>query len=792
MTIVYLTLAWACGLIIGATSALNPPAQVLWLVAIISLCLTIVLRKQPGSRIPLLCISLVALGVLRMEAVTAPPGSNALFTLNGQGWRMIEGVIIAEPDVRDEHVNLHVRVETLHRFEQRTPLTGNALVQAPRYGNYAYGDRITAAGLILTPPEFDDFSYRDYLARQGILTWIPNAEVEILGSGFGNPAIASLLTLKSHTHSIITNAIPEPQASLLVGILLGVETGISPEVRDAFNATGTSHVIAISGFNMTLIAGLLSRLLSTLWPNRKWITAGLSIAAIAVYTVFVGANAPVLRAAVMSALLVIAPLLGRKTYVPASLAFAAFAMSVHDPFVLWDIGFQLSFAAVLGLALLVEPLERIFRRGLSRFFRTETTEKLLRLLSEPLIVTLAAQITTTPLIALYFGRLSISSLVVNFLILPAQTPLLILGGLATIISLVLPVLGQPIYWGAWVFLTWTTEVVRLFARLPGAEIQISVSEGLVAAFYAGMLAITLLNGTRPGWFQRIRTLGGKRGMKLALTAAGGLAVILLVIANMALPDGRLHVYFLDSGDSNAVLIKTPDGSHILVDGGRYPTRLLTALGDLLPFWQRDIEILILTQPKDAQVAALPAVLERYEIGQVLTNGQPPEAEDAQLLLARLAENSTPITTVYAGYTLETTDGVRLEVLHPGYVPLADVHPNDVGLVLRVSYGAASFLLMPDLSPDAEASLLASGQWLHGTVLQLPNHGSDRVSSEAFLEHVSPQIAVVQVAAGNYQGNPAEEVIQRLDGIPLYRTDLQGMITVSTDGTTLQVDTQKRD
>lgn len=790
MTIIYLTLAWSCGLILGATSILHAPAPLLYLASLTSLILAIILRKKPSSRLILSCIALATLGILRMTTLTAPPGPQALYHLNGQGWKIVEGVIVAEPDVRDDHVNLRVRAETLHRFEQHTPLTGIILVQAPRYGGYAYGDRITAAGLTLTPPEFDDFSYREYLARRGILTWMPNAEIELLGSGYGNPIFAALLRLKNRAHTTITDAIPEPQASLLAGILLGIETGISPEVRDAFNATGTSHVIAISGFNMTLIAGLLSRLLSTIWPRHKRLTAGISIAAIGIYTVFVGANAAVVRAAIMSALLVIAPLFNRKTYVPASLASAALIMSAHDPFVLWDVGFQLSFAAVLGLALLVEPLERIFRRGLSRFFRTNTTEKLLRLLSEPLIVTLAAQITTTPLIALYFGRFSLNSLIVNFLILPVQTPILMLGGSATLLSLALPAIGQPIFWGAWVFLTWTTEVVRLFARLPGATVPMAVNGGIVAMFYAALVTVTMLNGTRPGWFKTLRGLGSQRTARLTLSATGSLAVIVLIMATVALPDGQLHVHFLDTGNSNAVLIETPQGLHILVDGGQYPTRLLTALGDLLPFWQRDIEVLILTQPKNAQVAALPAVLERYHIGQALTNGQPATAEDAQLLMERLVAEGVTTQAVFAGYTLETTDGVMVEVLHPAHEPEDGTHPNDAGLVLRLTYGEASFLLTPDFSPGAEATLLASGQWLHGAVLQLPNHGSDRVASQAFIQAVSPQAAVVQVATGNYQGYPAQDVIDRLDGIPLYRTDLQGRITITSNGTTIEIATQK--
>ncbi len=786
MTLIYLTLAWTAGIILGQYD--NPITPVVWgTVALLAAVGAALIRKDRTQRRLLACLAVGILGLLRMNAASAPPGPDALRSTNGQGWRSFEGVIVAEPDVRDTHVNLRVAVEVTSRYEDTTAIQGTALVQAPRYGGYAYGDRIRFSGTPLTPPEFDDFSYRDYLARQGVFTLVPNAAVEILSGGHGSALMEAMLSLKRQAQTLIADSLPEPQASLLTGILLGVETGISPEVRDAFNATGASHVIAISGFNMTLIAGLLSRMLAIAWPRRRVLTVVIGSIAILVYTLFVGADPAVVRAAIMSILLIAAPLFRRRTYVPASLALAALVMSALDPFVLWDVGFQLSFAAVLGLALFTTPVEQAFRRALSRFFPTEKVEQLLRLLSEPLIVTLAAQITTLPLIVYYFQRLSLSSFAVNFLILPAQTPLLLLGGLATLVGLVVTPLAQPLYWGAWVFLSWTVEVVRLFARL-GGDYLAQVDGRLVLVFYLGILVGAIAQGTRPGWIRKIGPfLHGRRFGVVAL-GAGVIVAVMLGAAVMALPDGRLHVHFLDSGHSNAVLIETPDGAHILVDGGRYPTRLLTALGDHLPYWDREIELLILTQPKDAQIAAVPAMLARYTISQVLTNGQQADTENTLALQQALAERSIPVLPVVAGYTVETSEGVRLEVLHPQAPPEADSEPNDEGLVLRISYGDASFLLTPDLSEQAEAALLASGRWLHGTVLQIPAHGSNSVTGEAFLAAVGPQVAVVQVDPGNRYGHPAPEVVARLGNVPLYRTDEHGTVTFSTNGQTIEIST----
>ncbi len=790
MTLIYLTLAWCAGIVlVRLSSGLSPLVALLG--ALAGVGLAIAQRRNRTWRVAWLCLAAAALGTLRMMAASAPPGPASLASYNGRGWRTFEGIIVAEPDVRDTHVNLRVAVNRMNHYQETAAIHGTALIQAPRYGDYAYGDRILFGGEPLTPPEFDDFSYRDYLARQGVYSLVYNAEVNILSHDNGSRFTGALLALNRRGRDLIADILPEPQASLLTGILLGVETGISPDVRDAFNATGTSHVIAISGFNMTILAALLSRMLTLIMPRRRRLAFLISATAIGVYTLFVGSDPSVVRAAIMSILLIAAPLFRRKTYTPASLALAALLMSLDDPFVLWDVGFQLSFASVLGLALFVSPLDRLLQRGLNRFLSQERAERLAQLLGEPVVVTLAAQIATLPLIGFYFGRFSTLSLLVNFLILPVQPLILFLGGAATLTGLLAAGLAVPLYWATWVFLAWTTGVVRFFATLPGASLPLQIDGGMALVFYGGMLLVTVLQGTQPNWPARLKNALSVRRTAVLVLGAGAITAALLWIAALNLPDGRLHVFFLDMGHSNAVLIRTPGGSTVLVDGGQYPTRLLTALGDHLPFWERDLALLVLTQPKPAQVTALPAVLERYRVAQILTNGQQPASETVLALYQTAADQHIPVQAVIHGYTAEISDGVRLEVLYPFEPPAPDSKPEEAGLVLRLTYGEASFLLTPDLDPSVEQALLHRGIALHGTVLELASHGSGRVSGEPFLTAVSPQVAVVQVEPGNRSGLPAPEVVDRLGAVPLFRTDTMSEIAITTDGRTLWIDTARQ-
>ncbi len=242
------------------------------------------------------------------------------------------------------------------------------------------------------------------------------------------------------------------------------------------------------------------------------------------------------------------------------------------------------------------------------------------------------------------------------------------------------------------------------------------------------------------------------------------------------PDGRLHVWFLDMGGGNAALITTPGGAHILIDGGRYPSRLLTALGDRLPFTDRALEAIILTQPDERQYGALPAVLSRYSAGAILTHGQPNLSPAYGDLLVALAPY--PVVTARAGYTLTVDDGVRIEVLHPAAQPSISAPLDDNALVLRLTYGETSFLFTSELSRAGQTALLSSGETLGASVLQLPGNGFVRSLDADFLAAVDPQVVVVQ-ADGITPPDP--DVLSMVEGWPLFRTDQGGTIEVISDG-----------
>jgi competence protein ComEC len=769
MRLVILTLGWIVGILCAASFAALIPLA--WILLIGITAFTAYLGFHTKWRWLLLTIFAIAAGGWRYQLL---PQTSSLAQYHDTGSATIIGIVVEEPDRRDHLTLLKVSAESIEIGGDPIPTAGLALVEAAALSQVRYGDRIRVTGTINEPQVFDTFSYADYLARESVFTLMRQTHIDILSSGHGMPLFAALIDLREQLVRRISTSLPEPQAGLLSGILLGQERMIAPEIEEAFASTGTAHIIAISGFNMAVIAGILMATLGKILPGRR---AGFTaIFVLLLYTVFVGANAAVIRAAIMSSMVIIGSLLRRRSYMPASVAFTALILSAIDPAILWDVSFQLSLAAVMGITSLTASINRAYDRLLPRHPLTD-------LLREPIVVTIAAMLATMPIIALYFQRVSLITVLVNVLVIPVQPIILFLGGAATIITFILPPAGHILYWLTLIPLSWTTDVIRLFAQFPFAELNVSIPAPFVFSLYLIFIGGIMI-AARPYWLERLTQRIQRRSSITAIFLTGLAICTLLMAIFLSRPDGLLHIWWLNVGHSNAVLIQTPGGAQILIDGGRYPSRLLTSIGDRIPFHDRTIEMLIISQPDELDVNALPAVLERYQTGVVLSNGQPGLSESVTALDRALQTTNRLI--VQAGYTVETSDGVVIEVLSPDKQPQLGDSLNDHSIVLRIRYGEAVFLFPGDLSRSAQDKLVESGLDLQATVLHVPQHGTTASLSEGFLEAVQPQVTVIQADPANRSGDPDLDILSMLGETQLFRTDQNGALHMWTDGSALWV------
>lgn len=615
-------------------------------------------RWRRLSPLPLLVLlATLFAGAVRFQ-VSQPVWTPAhLAWYNEGGEALLVGVVVNDPDRRETGVLVRVRVRQRLALSDdgsgaALPVSGMLLARLPE-GDWQYGDLLRLEGKPVTPAEDEVFSYRDYLARQGIYSYLPYARARLLERHQGNPLMAAIYRLRQHAHITLNRILPYPEAPLLAGILLGIERNIPVDLQGAFRDTGTSHIIAISGFNIAILAGLFAAVFSRLLP-KMWAPL-FSILAIAVYTLLVGAQASVVRAAFMGGFGLLGQQIGRRQAGINTLAFTAALMALIHPGAPWDVGFQLSFAATLGLILFSEPMQNWFVRLSERWLPSDTNRRLAGPVGEYFLFTLAAQVTTLPVILYHFRRLSIVSLLANPLILPPQPLVMVLGGIAVVAGMIFLPLGRLAAVLVWPLLAYTTRTVEWLAGWSGASISLGET-GLVwvALYYAGLLG---LMAAKPHW----QMLRARLNPSLLLLA---LLLLNVVVWRYALtsPDGRLHLHVINLPNGQAVLLRTPDGASVLLNGGSSASLLSSALGRRLPPLGAHLDALVLTHNRGAALKGLPATLERFPPERVLWLPQSSRKGDALRLEQQLLQTGTPVDDLTPGLSLKLDENVHLDVL----------------------------------------------------------------------------------------------------------------------------------
>jgi competence protein ComEC len=735
---------------------------------------------RPALLLVLPCLAAASLGAARYQAAAAASSNSSLAFFNDGGYDLlVTGTLIEPPDVRDTYTNLRLQARSVDTGLDQVKVEGLLLARIGPNQEFHYGDIVRLRGKLQTPPSNEDFSYRDYLARQGIRSYMDSAEATLLPGKGGNPLLVALYSVRDLSLKNVYRLFLDPEASLLAGILLGVDSGIPARVEQAFNDTGTAHIIAISGFNIAVVAGVFAFIFTRLLGGRRGAIA--AMVGIAVYTVFVGAGPAVVRAALMGVVTLLAVQVGRRQVGLNTLAGVAALMALGNPLVLWDVGFQLSLFATLGLILYGTPFTEAAGRFVARHLPASGAEKIALALSQFLLLTLAAQLTTLPIIAYHFQQISLVSPLANAFILPAQPPVMILGGLAVALGFVFYPLAQVAAWIAWPLTAYTIRMVEAFDSLPHTVIYLgSFSLGFVVLFYVVLLGVTFAGGRLRQAYLDLKSRLGYVSLSAALVALfiGTLFVWRLVGAE---PDGRLHMTFLDVGSADGVLIQTPTGRHILINGGASAASASDALGRRLSPLDHSLDWLVLASADESQVAALPRLVQRFPASNVLLGAQPEASFSAGTLMQALIDENVPVTNAEEGQALDLGEGATLRVL--------SLSPR--GATLLVEWNSFRALLPIGANSDTLAQLQNPDEISNVNVLLLSQSGYAPLAPPALIQNLNPQLVVISVAAGDRNGLPDKEALDALEGYSVLRTDLNGAIDVMTDGSQMWVSAERQ-
>ncbi len=706
---------------------------------------------------PLAPAAFAGAGWLAAEAARAGPEAPP------EGPVEVEGTIRSVPSAVGDRVRYTLAEPGGRRLELLTP---------PAEWPLALGDRVRILVLLRSPSGPRNPGATDQRAR------LAAVGISLVGEGLlppvrvASPSPLAWLERGRQRFAEAADRLPAREASVIRAIGTGDRGALDPATSESFIRSGLAHVLAVSGLHLVVVAAGLERILRWLLLRAGWLAerfeprrtaAALAIPATLLYAVATGAGYSVLRAAVAAGVVFAGSVFDREGSPSNALGLAALACLGAEPGALLDPSLQLSLASVAGLVSLARPLRGALpvAPGRPGSWRARLLEPLL----SGLCATVAASLATAPVLALQFRRLPVLGLAASLAGIPIGTALTATTALAAVVAAASPAAAQPLLWLSWPLAHALLLVSDLAAAPSFAVLGVASPGPLLTLLACGLILLAPRLGGRARW----------------LAVGGFVACLSLpgpVRGAAASSRGCLEWIVVSVGQGDASILRLPDGSTVLVDGGgTFPGGPDPGARDLVPLL-RDIGVtrlaaVVVSHPHPDHVLGLASVAAAMPVELLLTG----EAELPELARAALAGLPAP-RRLRPGEAWERA-GVRLEAVGG---PRGELVENDASLVLRVGFGTTAFLLPGDIEAAGEAAALSGGRALAADVVKVPHHGSRTSSTAPFVAAVRPRWAALSVGAANRHGFPHQETLARWReaGAEIARTD-QGAIRFLSDG-----------
>jgi competence protein ComEC len=789
-------------LLLGQATAVLPwkvPEQAAYLSA---LPLSLIISKHWRCWALLVLLSSLAwsLGYTRHRQLLAPvfADDHLRAVMARDSVLYLEGTLSHEPERLSQRSRWQLRAERIWHPTGAEEISGDILIglrTARR--EWHYGDRIRLRLRPQLPQDSGNpggFNYATYLARRAIYATAfidDDQEVELIARAAG-PLSGWVEDLRRQIRIFIDRRVAPEHGALIKALVVGDMGGISKESRSAFTAAGVNHVLSISGLHVAMLGLVVfvlvryglswSSYLLLRWNLLK-VATFFSFLAVLFYTALAGAMVPTVRSAIMIGVYELAVLLDREEEVFTSLTLAALLIALVWPGVIADISFQLSFLAVLFIVWGTRRMRDWFPRAKSDELPQEKSrlKELIRWASMHAAVPLLATVGTGPLIAHYFGHLSLAGFVANPLIVPLVGFLLVPVGLTIgFCAIILPDTAAPLVWLAERLAFLTVWLVDFFATLPLANISVPAPNPIeVALLYGFILSLFLLRG------------------KLAIGLACALALLVAGVDSMywwreRLRHDRLRITHLNVGQGDSALVELPGGKVLLIDAGG------TATGDfdtgeaiVAPFLRSrkivKVDFLMVSHARIDHYGGMPALVREFaptEFWSGAAKGQTRRFDDLEEELARAKVSRVVLD---AGQSCRAIEGVKICVLHP-----AAQQSDDSPVVLRLDYGQARFLFASDIDKRDEAMLAQRPGELTSAVVKLPRHGSTTANSPVFVAAARPKLAILSAGARSRAEAQRDEVTERYreTGAVVLRTYEDGAVIIESDGKTIRYEGYK--
>lgn len=725
------------------------------------------------------------------HSVTLPSEHIANVTPAHPAGIFLRGTVVDDPVVETtfyhkEKASFTVSVSSYKKGEAWKRAQG--LVRVDRYfakpEGLSYGDEITAGGLLYRPSGLKNpglFDYANYLGLKDIYSILKVGEkssLVVTGRMKANPVSAFAYRIRNKIRSVIDAYLDYPYSGFINAILIGDRSDLPENITDDFIMTGTVHILAISGLNLGIIAGIILAVFGVMRVPKK-LNLVLTLAAVSIYSITAGASPPVIRAAVIFAVCVVGYLIGRRHDMLNSLAIAGFAILLWNPKELFDPSFQLSFGSVASIMVLSPHLERLTGFDVSR--RRTFGEKARCYFIAGLTVSIAAWIGTWPIVALYFNIVSPISIIANLVIVPAMSVITVVAtaflGAGLFSHLAAAYLAEALR----LITKFTFYINHIFAGVPFAYSRVGSMPTWALALYFTAISLFLTQGASMKRFFAAHRRAALAGVLFACN---------VFVWRTMLPadQGVLRITFLDVGQGDSALIESPSGERILVDGGVGGAEGKFDMGKnvIAPYlWNhgvRRLDAVVVTHFHDDHLGGIIYILKNFPVGMIIDNGARPSGDATyDAYIAAIKKRNIRRVMALEGDVLRFGD-VEFFVLNPQKGKDAS-DPNNDSIVMKLVSKRASVLLCGDVQEPGIGRLSSYGPFLRSEIIKIPHHGSSlgkEISVRNFLEIVDPKIAVISVARINNYDAPSRDVMNAITNcnIKSYITKDSGAVIIT--------------
>lgn len=779
MELFFITIAWIFGVIWGLYFKIS---IALFVVPLILVCVYLTIKKKRKIR-KYVILFLISILISNTQITLLEKSFDEKYKNIEENLEIV-GTIISNPIDKQYKNQYTLKVEKINE-DKKYKNTNLQLNVKKEKETLNYGDKIIVRGNFEEASQARNeggFDYKQYLKSKNIYGIITADKKDIKLIKKNNVGVIDLIAnkIRNSMKEKIEQNLSNETSELLSGILIGEKSNLKKEIQEDFRDSSLSHVLAISGMHVSYVILGITFVISKIKLSKK-MSKIVTILLLLFFIILTGKTASVTRACFMSSYIILASLLHKKANVLGSISISLLIILIINPYFILDIGLQLSYGGTIGIVLIYSILKKYRKKKEEKCSKfKKVIHKIKDKILDTILITISANLVIFPIVLFHYNTMSFTFIISNLLVFSIIGIIIILGFISVFTSYIISPLAKVMFFFLQIFLNLLTQIAHFCAELPLSKVYFPTPKiYVIILYYLFLIYIILVKN---------EIIKNKKVNRKILI----IFIIVVIISNLILNfiPKTFTISFIDVGQGDSMLVSTPKGKNILIDGGgsRDEESFNVGKQTLIPYLLNKgitkLDYIIISHFDSDHVGGILSVLEELKAEKVIICKQE-ENENYKRFKEIVKNKKIKVYVVKKGDNLKIEENIWLNILWPKDERIKENAINNNSIVAKLNYKNFSILLTGDIEKIAENQILKEYEntnILNANILKVAHHGSKSSSTNEFLEKVKPQIALIGVGEKNTFGHPNEGVLNRLGNLntKTYRTDQMGEITIKID------------